>query len=179
MTDTDRFFDEELKQIDLESNRAAHDAARELERDIQRQIRTNFNSPSLAFQRGVRVSEWDGGASVRLSPILSSHGLEREQQGNPNLWILLPEGQRLGFKRIGKGFDQDLLKRRYGNQLSIVPVRGGRAVLYRGRNGTVPVYKIQSSVEMPQRIDFYGAADRIGERYDVETISEGRQVSYE
>ncbi|MGK7895896.1 MAG: hypothetical protein AB4372_20350 [Xenococcus sp. (in: cyanobacteria)] len=164
MSEVDRFFDRELQQISLESREATHQAARELAADITRQIKEKFSNPSLAFQRGVKVHEFKGGSYVRLSPILSAHAETKKIRGNSNLWILLPEGQKRGFKRISPGY-WNSLQTRYGRYLSIVPVSDGHVVLYRSSSGVVPIYKIQPTVTTKQRIDFYGKAEEIANKY--------------
>lgn len=162
----DRFFDEEIKKISVESRAVASRAAYELQADIQRQIRRNFVNPSLAFMRGVKVSEFENAVYVRLSPILSSYAQDSKIEGSPNLWILLPDGARLGFKRIGAGFNWDVLKRRYGTKLSFVVVNDGTVVLYRLPSGAVkPIYKLQHSVNREAMIEFFESAERIITNY--------------
>jgi hypothetical protein len=173
-----RFFDLEIKAIAVESRAIAHQAARELQRDVMRQIRRNFRNPSAAFSRGVKVYEYESAAYVRLSPVLSSHAQSTKLQGNPNLWILLPDGARLGFKRLGKGFDWNTLKRRYGSALSFVAVRDGHVVLYR-HNGVVrPIYKLQSAVTTKQRIEFYEKAEAIADRNGFDYNRGDREISF-
>ena len=71
-------------------------------------------------------------------------------------------------------------KIRYGNRLSFVPVDDGHVVLFRSRNGVVPVYKIQTEVETKQRIKFFETAEKIGKKYGLTDKSKGdRQVDYE
>lgn len=162
----DDFFDESLKQVKRDSHAATSEAARELERDIRAQIRRKFKSPSIAFMRGLKVHDYEGGSYVRLSPILSSHAEATKLKGNPNLWILLPEGKKLGFQRMGNGgFNWDTLKRRYGTRISFVPVGDGHVVLYRFKNRTVPIYKIRTSVTTKQRINFIEQAQIIAAKY--------------
>ena len=162
----DKFFDEEIKEISVESRAVASRAAYELQADIQRQIRRNFINPSLAFMRGVKVAEFESASYVSLSPILSSYAENTTIQGSPNLWILLPDGARLGFKRIGAGFNWDVLKRRYGTKLSFVVINDGTVVLYRLPSGAVkPIYKLQHSVNREQKIEFFESAERIITNY--------------
>ena len=160
MSEVDRFFDQELREMSLGSREATRQAARELAADIMRQIKEKFNSPSLAFQRGVKVHEFKNGSYVRLSPILSAHAEEKQVRGNSNLWILLPEGQKRGFKRISPGY-WNVLQTRYANNLAIVPVSDGHVVLYKSRSGVVPIYKIQATVTTKQKLDFYDKAEEI------------------
>ena len=175
MGEVDQFFRENLQQITIDSAATAAQAARELESEIKRQIRRKFNNPSQAFLRGVRVHEFEGGAYVRLSPLLSTHAEPTKQQGNPNLWILLPDGERLGFKRMGtNGFNWDFLKSRYGNKLSFVAVSDGHVVLFCSDSGVVPIYKIQNQVTTKQRIDLDGAAQKVADSYQADYLKDGR-----
>ena len=169
MSDVDRFFDENRKQIALDSAATTAHAARELEKEIKRQIRRNFHNPASAFLRGIKVHEFESGAYVRLSPLLSTHAQPTKQEGNPNLWILLPDGKRLGFKRMGTGgFSWDFLKRRYGNNLRFVAVSDGHVLLLRSDSEVVPIYKIQNQVTTKQRIRFFESAEKIVNRINNE-----------
>ena len=165
MSEIDRFFDEEIKAIAVDSRSTARRAAEELYDDVQRQIRQNFNNPSAAFSRGITIDEYETATYVRLSPILSVHAESTKLKGNPNLWILLPDGARLGFKRMGSGgFNWDALKRRYGSKLAFASVGGGHVVLYRHNGIVSPIYKIQSQVRSKQRIEFYEKAEEIANK---------------
>ena len=178
MSEVDSFFDRELREIELKSREVAHAAARELAADVIRQIKEKFNNPSLAFQRGVRVHEFKGGAYVRLSPILSAHAQVQRIRGQPNLWILLPEGKRLGFKRMSRSY-WSWLQSRHARNLSFVTVSDGQVVLFRSSSGVVPIYKIQQAVTTKQRIDFFGKAEEIASKYGADTSRLGRQVNFE
>ena len=164
MSEIDRFFDDEIKAIAVDSRMVARDAAQELYDDVQRQIRRNFNNPSAAFSKGIKIHEFDDAVYVRLSPVLSSHAQPTKLQGNPNLWILLRDGANFGFKRMGTGVTTwDFLKRRYGSSLAIVPVDNGHVVLFRSPAGVVPIYKIQTQVQSKQRIEFYEKVEKIAD----------------
>ena len=165
MNSVDRFIDSEIKEIATSSKAIARAAAEELYYDVQRQIRQNFRNPSTAFVKGLRIYEFDNASYVRLSPILSSHARPTKLRGNPSLWILLPDGARLGMARIGKGFNWDTLRRRFGTRLSFAPVSDGHVVLYRDRGFVHPIYKIQNSVQTKQRIKFFESAEEIGQSY--------------
>ena len=176
MTEVDRFFDTEIKAI--ASSAIARRAAEELYDDVRRQIRQNFRTTSSAFAKGIKIYEFDNASYVRLSPILSSHAQPTTMQGNPNIWILLPQGARLGFKRVGKGFNWNTLKRRYGTRLSFVPVGDGHVVLYRDWGRTYPIYKIQKAVTTKQRIEFYEKAHEIADRYGLDYTEKDRSAGF-
>ena len=173
MSEVDQFFDTEIKAIAFSSKAIARAAAEELYEDVQRQIRRNFRNPSTAFVKGLRIYEFDNASYVRLSPILSSHARSTKLQGSPNIWILLPDGARLGFKRMGtNGFNWNTLRRRYSTRLSFAPVGDGHVVLYRDRGVVLPIYKIQNSIQTKQRIEFFESAEEIGNRYGMEITKE-------
>ena len=155
------FFDGEIKAIALESKAIAVKAAKELQEDVIRQIRSNFRNPTAAFSRGIKIYEFDNAAIVRLSPILSSYAEPRKIKGNPYLWILLPNGEKLGFKRIGRDFNWDTLKRRYGNRLRFVEVSDGFVLLFRHSRGVRAIYKLQKVVNREQKIEFFEKAKEI------------------
>lgn len=178
MNQINQFFNEHSIAIAVDSRATANRLAVELQQDVFRQIRRNFNNPSAAFSRGVKVHEFEAASYVTLSPILSVHAEETKLRGSPNLWILLPDGQRLGFKRIGKGFTWSDLKRRYGTRLSFVPVVDGHVVLYRSEQGVKPIYKIQSSVTTKQRIEFYEKAKEIADREGLDYERDGRSAKF-
>lgn len=170
MSKVDRFFDEEIKAIAVDSSAIAYSSAEELYEDVKRQIRRNFSNPSSAFVKGLKLYQFDNASYVRLSPILSSHAEKTRIKGKPNLWILLPDGVRLGFRRIGKGFNWNDLKRRYGTRLSFVPAGDGHVVLYRDRRGVYPIYKIQPQVITKQRIEFFESARSIAAKNNFKEI---------
>ncbi len=179
MSEIDRFFDDQIKAIAVDSRATAREAAEELYDDVQRQIRRNFNNPSAAFSRGMSIHEFDSATYVRLSPILSVHAEPTKLEGNPNLWILLPDGVRLGFKRMGTAaFTWDSLKRNYGSRLAFAPVGDGYVVLYR-HNGTVsPIYKIQTQVQTKQRIQFYEKAEEIADKRGFDYVRDEKGAGF-
>ena len=174
MAAVDRFFNDEIKAIAVSSKAIASRLAEELQEDVLRQIRRNFSNPTTAFAKGVKIYHFETASYVRLNPLLSSFAQDTTIEGNPNLWILLPDGARLGFKRIGKGFNWSDIKRRYGNKLRFVKVTGGSVLLYRTPQGDVkPIYKLQRSVDRKQKIEFFEAAERIANENNLEVIEDG------
>ncbi|MEL6493565.1 MAG: hypothetical protein AAFQ41_00395 [Cyanobacteria bacterium J06623_7] len=164
----DDFFDQETKAIATDSKAIALEAAEELYQEVQRQIRQNFNNPSAAFSKGIKIHEFENAVYVRLNSVLSNHAQSAEIRGNPNLWILLPPGQQLGFNRMGEGGTSwDVLKRRFGSRLAITPVADGYLVFYRTKGQTYPIYKIQQQVKTRQRIEFYEKAEEIARSYNL------------
>ena len=171
MSKIDQFFDTAIADAETDSRSVTALAARELQRDVWRQIRRNFNNPSAAFMAGVKAYDFDTSSVVRLSNPLSSFADDIETTaGKPNLWILLPNGARLGLPRMGKGFGWQDLKRKYGSNLSFAPVDDGTVVLLRDRRSgrIMPIYKIVDRVSSPKKIEFIEAAQKIVERLGLE-----------
>ena len=167
-SNVDKFFNDEVKAIATDSKAIARRAAEKLYDDVRRQIRQNFRNPSSAFEKGLKIYEYDEASYVRLSPILSTHATRSKGRGGdrPSVWILLPDGAKLGFKRMGtRGFNWDTLRRRFGTRLSFAPVGDGHVVLFRDRSGTHPIYKIQASVTTEQRIEFFESAEAIAQEF--------------
>ena len=157
----DRFFEEEIKARAVESRATAKALAKQLYLDVLKQLRLNFKNASLAFMRGVKLHDFEQFSVVRLSPLLSSFAEPQKIKGNPYLWILLPDGEKLGFKRIGRDFNWTILKRRYGNRLRFQQVAGGFVLLFRSQRGVKPIYKLQSVVNREQKIEFFEKAESI------------------
>lgn len=175
MGEIDRFFNDEIKAIAVDSQAIAATLAEQLQEDVVRQIRRNFSNPTTAFMKGVKVYHFETSSYVRLaSPLLSGFAKNITISGNPNLWILLPDGAKLGFKRIGKGFRWSDLKRRYSSRLRFVKVADGSVLLYRTPTGEVkPIYKLQTAVDRKQKIEFFEAAERIASENNFEVIEDG------
>ena len=173
MNEVERFFDSETKAIAVNSNAIARKLAYQLQADTQRKIKQAFGNVSAAFMRGVKVYQFENAAIVRLSPLLSSFAEPQKIQGNPNLWIRLPDAEKLGLGRMGKAFSWTDLKRRFGSQLSFVKVNDGTVVLLRTRQGQIkPIYKIQTAVDREQKIEFLESGDRIARENNLEVLDE-------
>lgn len=175
MSEVDRYFDKQIKSITVSGEQALSRAAYQLKDEIERQIRRNFNNPSQAFIKGLKTEAFETASYVRLSPLLSSHAQSQNITAAKNLWILLPDGAKLGFRRFSKSFNWSTIKRKYGRRLSFVPVNTGTVVLFRGRNGVFPIYKIQKSVKTVQRLKFFESADRIARENNLKVSYDGRQ----
>ena len=174
----DKFFDSEIKAIAVSSNAIARQAARKLQEEILSEIRRNFHNATAAFRSGVKVYDFENASVVTLSPLLSSFAQPQKIQGSPNLWILLPEGAKLGFRRLGNGFGWSDLKRRYGKRLSFVPVSDGHVVLFRTNRGQVkPIYKIQSAVNREQKIDWHGAINKVAQEFELDVMEAGDGIN--
>ena len=169
MSEVNRYFDQEIKAIAVDSNAIACKLAYKLQADTLNQIKQAFGNVSAAFMKGVKVYQFENAAIVRLSPLLSSFAQPQKIHGNPKLWIRLPDAERLGLGRMGQAFNWTDLKRRLGTQLSFVKVNDGTVVLLRTRQGEImPIYKIQTAVDREQKIEFLESSERIARENNLE-----------
>lgn len=141
-------------------NRAAAVTAQ----DLRNQVNRNFDVKHRFFLSGVRVATYqhDGdqcSAEVFLSPVLASHASTSTIEGDPYLWVLLPEGEASGFKRIGPGntWTWNALKATYRGRIRTQRMKDGFLVLIRTGRQEVPIYAVKRQIETKQRIDFEAA----------------------
>ena len=144
MSEVERFFENELYTLRLESQEAVRSAAAELRLELEREFSYKLNIGSKALERGIRVHHFEQASYVRLNPFLSSYAQRVSIRGNPNLWILLPDGERLGFRRIGQGNGWRDLKRKWGSKIQFV----NKTVVFRHGDGRrYAIYQIQERLE--------------------------------
>ncbi|NJK40568.1 MAG: hypothetical protein HC934_02895 [Acaryochloridaceae cyanobacterium SU_2_1] len=163
------FFRAEIKNIDAASSSAIKIAASALQRETRKQLRANFKKgpgSSGSFHRAVKIKNLPSKAGlgpaayvslgVPFMRIFEEGGTVRGRSGN--LIILLPEGERMGFRRITKGNPWPRVWQRISKAAFVMAKSDGSLVLYRG----VPIYKIQLQVQLPKKISFYKLAEEIG-----------------
>lgn len=150
MSEADRFFENELYTLRLESQEAVRSAADELRANLQKEFRSKVGWQPQSLARGIKVYHFENASYVRLNPALSSYAQRVSIRGNPNLWILLPDGERLGFKRIGEGNGWRELKARWGSRIFF----HNEVVIFRHQTGrNFAIYKLQKQVDTQLRVD--------------------------
>ena len=158
MSEADRFFENELYTLRLESQEAVRSAADELKANLQKEFRSKIGWRSQNLTRGIKVYHFENASYVRLNPVLSSYAQRISIRGNPNLWILLPDGERLGFKRIGRGNGWRNLKARWGSRIFF----HNDVVIFRHHSGrNYAIYKLQKQVERKQLINLEKLSEEI------------------
>jgi hypothetical protein len=167
------FFESETRNLGDATRAVVRQSARQLKSTMAKQLRQNFRSSGSAqskgFQRGVKIYDLEsdltrGPASyVRLGKIQSLYQEGATLRGEPNLIILLPEGERLGFKRISKGNPWRTVWEKWGRVLQLARVSDGTVVLYRFQGKLTPVYKIQASVTVPKRLTFFEEGEKLAD----------------
>ncbi len=143
MSEVDNFFNTELDTLRLESMEAVRSAADSLRLKLHQEFQQKLGWQSANINRGIKVYHYETASYVRLNPVLSSHAQRVSISGNPNLWILLPDGERLGFKRIGQGNSWRDLKAKWGSRIFL----HNEVVVFRDRSGrNYAIYKLQKRV---------------------------------
>jgi hypothetical protein len=164
------FWKAEIQNLEAASTAVTKSAARALQREIRKQLRTfkkGLNSNG-SFQKAVRIKdkppkgELSPASFVSLGvPFMDTFEEGKTVSGKSNLIILLPPGAQLGFKRITKGNTWRDVWNKIERKASVVKVADGLVVLYRHQGTKVPIYTVQKSVKDPKKISFYDTAEAI------------------
>lgn len=166
------FWKAEIQNLEAASTAVTRSAARALQREIRKQLRTFKKGPgsSGGFQKAVKIEDkppkgaLSPASFVSLGvPFMDVFEEGKTVTGKGNLIILLPPGAQLGFKRITKGNRWDGVWNKIKRTSSVVKVSDGLVVLYRHQGNSVPIYKFQKSVKDPKKISFYDTASAIAD----------------
>ena len=152
-----------VEALEGEVNKAVKEAAESLKRFTQKQLQTQFKNRSPAWLSGIRTYHFPGQSYVRLGSAQSAFAQPTTEA--KNVWILLPEGQKLGFKRFSDRYTWRNIQAKYGNKFFSQNTPKGTVILYRHSDGQIyPVYLKKERVTQSQRIDFFSEAEKIGSR---------------
>jgi hypothetical protein len=148
-----------------------HGKARELKLRIQRELRRNFRpgpGSNDSFFRAVKIRNLGedgdlGPASyIRLGvPFMDAFQEGKQISGRGNLIVLLPDGERLGFRRISKGNRWAKVWETIQSRSLLLKVKTGVLVLYRYQGRRVPIYLLTKRVRLKKRLSFYEIAAEI------------------
>jgi|GEM_PF-5615293 len=156
-SESESFFRDELATLYAESQEAVQSAADELRGELRREFARKLNISSEAVERGIKVYHFERASYVRLNPFLASFAQRLSIRGNPNLWILLPDGKRLGFKRIDKKNSWRHLKAKYGSKLRF----SHNVLIYRHTdNRNYAIYKLEKVRNTKKVIDLEELANK-------------------
>lgn len=166
-----KFLDAEIKDMEKATDIVTQATAQKLAQETKKDLRRNFKlTRGSNFAKAVKVYNLPqkgvkGPASfVRLGiPWIGVFEEGETIAGEPWLTILLPEGQRLGFKRKMKS--PEFLEAKQQKRIFTRSVRDGFIVYLRNPNGKPsPIYKVQKSpVKLPKRLNFYATAESLGD----------------
>ena len=158
MSEVDLFFNTELATLRLESAEAVRSAADELRAKLQEEFRQKLGWKAQNLARGIKVYHFETASYLRLNPVLSAQAQRVSIRGNPNLWILLPDGERFGFKRISQNNTWRDLKARWGSRIFF----HNDVVIFRHKSGrNYAIYKLEKQVDSKPRVDLDSLAKEI------------------
>ncbi|MGL5805953.1 MAG: DUF6441 family protein [Xenococcaceae cyanobacterium] len=167
------FFNAEIKNLDAASRAVMKTTARALKREVSKQLRKfkRGEGSNGTFQKAIKLYDLPprnalGPASyVRLGvPFIGVFEEGATVTGQPNLIILLPEGAKLGFKRISKGNQWRQVWGRIENKSRLVKVNDGTIVVFEHQGRSLPIYKFQSApIKLPKKLSFYDTAEKLAD----------------
>lgn len=154
-------LEDEARRLEASTRAAVGSAARKLQREAESQIRRNFKRKSNNGSFG-SVKSYDLATSSRVSlkpGYLSAFAEGKTIRGKPTLIILLPDGERLGFKRISRRNSWPSVWQRIHKKSRLAGVGDGLVVIYRHRGRDYAIYKFQKQTTAPKLISLGAKAE--------------------
>jgi hypothetical protein len=167
-----QFLRAEVRNLEAASALVIKEAARKQKTEVQKQLRKNFKrgpNSSGSFFKAVKVvnlkpkGALGPAAYVRMGvPWVKMFQEGGVVEGKPWLVILLPTGQKMGYRRISKANPWkvvwDKIQRRGGRA---IPTADGKLIVVPSGGAFVGAYKIQRKVQERKRLSFYESAEAI------------------
>lgn len=177
-----RFFLEETRNLEAATTQAVHTAGKALKRRSLQELRTfrRGRHGNGGFQKAVKIyplpSEGTQGPAsfVRLGvPFIGVFQEGATISGRPNLGILLPSGEALGYRRLGPGNPwskawQQLQRDSENGIAKVFHAQGRQLVAIMKNSQWVGVYLFQPQVTLPKKLSFYEIAEEIANRMPAE-----------
>jgi hypothetical protein len=160
------FFEEEARSLSRAAVVTIRNIARTLQRETEAEIRRNFKpkSKTKGSFGSVKVYDLPTSSRVSLKPgYLEAFAEGKTIRGNPRLIILLPDGERLGFKRINRSNSWTSVWQRIHTQARLVGVGDGLVVVYSHRGRNYAIYKFQQATKAPKLISLQAKASSLAE----------------
>lgn len=158
-------FEDEARRLKAASRAAIRSAARQLGTEAESQIRRNFKPKSRTNSFGsIKRYDLPNSSRISLKPgYLEAFSEGKTIRGKPTLIILLPDGERLGFKRISRTNSWDSIWQRIHKKARLVGVGDGVVVLYQHQGKSYPIYKFQKQTTAPKLISLKAKAEALAE----------------
>lgn len=159
-------FGDEAEKLRVAANRSIRASARRLKRTAEAEIRNNFKPAKNKGSFGsVKVYDLPNSSRISLRPgYLEAFEEGKTIRGKPTLIILLPDGERLGFKRIGKSNSWASVWQRIHKKARLVGVGDGLVVVYQHRGKSYAIYKFQKQTTAPKLISLRAKAKAIADK---------------
>lgn len=159
-------FGIEAEKLALAANRSIKASARQLKRTAEAEIRSNFKQKKTKGSFGsLRIVDLPNSSRVSLRPgYLEAFEEGKTIRGKPTLIILLPDGEKLGFKRISKSNSWASVWQRIHKKARLVGVGDGLVVVYEHRGRSYAIYKFQKQTTAPKLISLRAKAKAIADK---------------
>ena len=168
------FFAAQIKDLNSATRAVIRSSARQFKQEIVRQVRTNFKrglNSNGSFFKAFKIYDLDADASrgpasyVRAGvPFMNvfEEGATIKNKKSQFLIVLLPQGEKLGFKRISKGNPWGKVWAQFGKHF-VLKVLSNSKILYSYEWGgkLTPVYLFTKSVKLKKRLNFFEPAEII------------------
>lgn len=169
------FFAAEIKDLQSATHAVIRSAGRHFKQQIQRQVRRNFKPGTFSngsFFKAFKI--YDLSADATRGPVsyvragvpflhIFTAGTTITNRNAGYLTILLPQGEKIGFRRISKGNTWTKVFSQYGKYMTALNIRGGggKIFIYNYGGKQTPVYLLIKAVRIRKRLDFWESAQEI------------------
>ena len=169
------FFAAQIKDLQTATQAVIKASARQFKQEIQKQVRANFKRGTFSngsFFKAFKIYDLNsdvmrGPASYVRAGVPFMNIFEEGKIINSKraeyLAVLLPQGEKLGFKRISKGNTWTRVFNQYGKHLKVLNIRAGngKIFIYDYAGTQTPVYLLIKSVRIKKKLNFFQAAEQI------------------
>lgn len=171
------FFAAQIKDLNSATRAVIRASARQFKQEIVRQVKANFRRGSNSngsFFKAFKIYDLDADASrgpasyVRAGvPFMNvfEEGAVITIKKAQFLIVLLPQGEKLGFRRISKGNPWRKVWAQFGNRF-VLKILPNNKMLYSYENAgkLTPVYLFTKSVKLKKRLNFFEPAEIIAKQ---------------
>jgi len=170
------FFAAQIKDLNSATRAVIRASVRQFRQDIVKQVRTNFKrgvNSNGSFFKAFKIYDLEADANrgpasyIRAGvPFMKvfQDGATITNKKAQFLIVLLPQGEKLGFKRISKGNPWRKVWAQYGKQFRMRKVGNTTVFTYEFQGKSTPVYLFTKSVTLRKRFDFFAPAEAIAKQ---------------
>lgn len=155
-------FEDIAKNLEAAAKSTHSAAATRLSGETRSQIDRNFKSKTTLGSVKTYDLKWSSLVTVKPS-FLSAFSEGKTIRGKSTLIILLPDGERLGFKRVSASNSWASVWQKIKNRARIVGVGDGLVVVYSRGGRNYAIYKFQKQVTVPKLVSLTATASTIAE----------------
>lgn len=170
------FFSAQIKDLNSATRAVIRASARQFKQEIVKQVKRNFKrgtNSNGSFFKAFKIYDLESDATrgpasyVRAGVpfmMVFQDGATITNKKSDFLIVLLPQGEKLGFKRISKGNPWHKVWAQFGNFFAVRKVGQGLLYTYEYRGKSTPVYFFTKSVTLKKRLSFFEPAELIAKQ---------------